>query len=233
MIRWRSLPPYDIPNFSVAHFPAEIDIPSGRWRGNADNITAFSRECFIDELASKSGVEPLSYRVRMLSGQARLARCLMRAGTLGEWDGGADGSGKGIACHSMRGGHIAVIAAAQTDDEGISVRKITAVVDAGRIINTDIARQQIEGGIVFGVAQAIGSAVSFDGGLPLARRLRDIDLPRLSDIAEIEIEFVESEDEAAGIGELGVPAVAPALANALYSASGLRVRELPLLSRGI
>lgn len=228
-----AFPPYAIPNISVAHFPAEIQIPAGRWRGNAHNITAFTRECFIDELAAKAGVEPLTYRMRMLGGEARLARCLTRAGALGEWDGGADGSGKGIACHAMRRGYIAIVAAAQTDDEGISVRKITAVVDAGRIINPELAKQQIEGGIIFGIAQAVGASTAFDAGLPLARRLRDIDLPRLADIAEIEIEFLPSQEEPAGIGELGVPAVAPAIANALYSASGLRLRELPLLSRGL
>ncbi len=226
-------PPYAIPNISVAHFPADTQIPAGRWRGNAHNITAFTRECFIDELAAKAGVEPLTYRMRMLGGEARLARCLTRAGALGEWDGGADGSGKGIACHAMRGGYIAVVAAAQTDDDGISVRKITAVVDAGRIVNPDLAKQQIEGGIIFGIAQAVGASTAFDAGLPLARRLRDIDLPRLADIAEIEIEFLLSQEDPAGVGELGVPAVAPAIANALYSASGLRLRELPLLSRGL
>jgi len=228
-----AVPPYGIPNISIAHFPAEIPIPSGRWRGNAHNITAFSRECFIDELAAKAGIEPLSYRMQMLTGQTRLARCLSRAGALGEWDGGAGGSGKGIACHAMRGGYIAVIAAAQTDDAGISVRRITAVVDAGRIINPDIARQQIEGGIIFGIAQAVGASTGFDRGLPLARRLRDIDLPRLADISEIIVEFLPSNEDPAGVGELGVPAVAPAIANALYSASGLRLRELPLLSRGL
>lgn len=228
-----ALPPYAIPNISVAHFAADIPIPTGRWRGNADNITVFARESFIDELARKSGVEPLSYRMRMLVNQTRLARCLTRAAALAQWGGGADGSGQGLACHSMRGGHIAIVATAKTDDDGISVRKITAVVDAGRVINPAIARQQIEGGIIFGVAQAVGASTTFEGGLPLARRLRDIDLPGLSDISDITVEFIDSDGDIAGIGELGVPATAPAIANALYSASGLRLRELPLLSGGL
>jgi isoquinoline 1-oxidoreductase beta subunit len=133
----------------------------------------------------------------------------------------------------MRGGHIALIASARTGDEGVRVDRISAMVDCGRIVNPDLARQQIEGGIVFGLAQALGSATEYEGGLPVARRLRDVDLPILADIPEIEIEFIRSDAEPAGVGELAVPPVAPAIANALFSAAGARLRELPLLSRGL
>ena len=228
-----AFPPYAISNFDIEHFPARLPIPAGRWRGNANSYNAFFIESFMDELAAKAGVEPLSYRMQMLVGQTRLARCLTGVAALAGWDGGAGGSGKGIACHSMRGSHIAVIVSARTSEEGVRVRRISATVDCGRIINPDIARQQIEGGIVFGLAQALGASTDFEGGLPLARRLRDVDLPKLSDIPEIEIEFIRSEAEPGGIGELGVPAVAPAVANALFSASGVRLRALPLLSRGL
>ena len=228
-----AFPPYAIANFNIEHFPARLPIPAGRWRGNANSYTAFFIESFMDELAAKAGVEPLSYRMQMLVGQTRLARCLTGVAALAGWDGGAGGSGKGIACHSMRGSHIAVIASARTGEEGVRVERISATVDCGRIINPDIARQQIEGGIVFGLAQALGASTDFEAGLPLARRLRDVDLPQLSDIPEIEIEFIRSEAEPGGIGELGVPAVAPAIANALFSASGVRLRALPLLSRGL
>jgi isoquinoline 1-oxidoreductase subunit beta len=228
-----ALPPYAIPNISVEHFPANVAIPVGRWRGNAHSYTAFFIESFIDELAVKAGMEPLSYRMQMLVGQTRLARCLTGVAALAGWDGGASGSGKGIACHSMRGSHIALIASAVTGEEGVRVKRISAVVDCGRIINPEIARQQIEGGIIFGLAQALGASTEFEGGLPLARRLRDVDLPQLADIPEIEIEFIRSDEDPGGIGEIGVPPVAPAIANALYSASGVRLQELPLLSKGL
>lgn len=169
----------------------------------------------------------------MLIGQTRLARCLTGVAALAGWDGGVGGSGKGIACHHMRGSYIAVIASARTDENGVRVTRISATVDCGRIINPDIARQQIEGGIVFGLAQALGASTEFEAGLPTARRLRDIDLPVLSDVPEVEIEFIRSNEEPGGIGEIGVAAVAPAIANALFSASGVRLRELPLLSRGL
>jgi isoquinoline 1-oxidoreductase subunit beta len=228
-----AVPPYSIPNISIEHFPAKLAIPTGRWRGNSHSYTAFFIESFMDELAAKAGMEPLSYRMQMLVGQTRLARCLTGVAALAGWDGGASGSSKGIACHSMRGSHIALIASAVTGEEGVRVKRISAVVDCGRIINPEIARQQIEGGIVFGLAQALGASTDFEAGLPLARRLRDVDLPELADIPEIEIEFIRSEEAPGGIGEIGVPAVAPAIANALFSASGVRLQELPLLSKGL
>ncbi len=226
-------PPYAIPNLTVDHFPIMLPIPTGPWRSMAHSHNCFFVECFIDELAHKAGVEPLSYRMQMLVGQTRLARCLTGVATMAGWDGGVEGSGKGIACHSMRGSHIAVIASARTGEGGVRVEKISAMVDCGRLINPDLARQQIEGGIVFGLAQALGSSTEFESGLPTARRLRDIDLPQLADVPEITVEFIQSNEAPGGVTEIGVPAVAPAIANALFSAAGVRLRELPLLSRGL
>lgn len=228
-----AVPPYSIPNLSVDHFPVDLPLPTGLWRGNAHSYTAFFVESFVNELAAAAGIEPLSYRMQMLVGQTRLARCLTGVATLAGWDGGAENSGKGLACHSMYGSHIAVIATARTGDQGVRVERISAVVDCGRLINPELARQQVEGGIIFGLAQALGSATEYENGLPIARRLRDIDLPQISDIPEIDIEFIRNEEEPGGLSELGVPAVAPAIANALFSAAGVRLRELPLLSRGL
>jgi isoquinoline 1-oxidoreductase beta subunit len=226
-------PPYAIPNLTIDHFPVTLPIPTGPWRSMAHSHNCFFIECFIDELAQKAGVEPLSYRMQMLVGQTRLARCLTGVATMAGWDGGVSGSSKGLACHSMRGSHIAIIASARTGESGVRVDRISAMVDCGRLINPDLARQQIEGGIVFGLAQALGSSTEFENGLPTARRLRDIDLPQLADIPEITVEFMRSDEEPGGVTELGVPAVAPAIANALFSAAGVRLRELPLLSRGL
>jgi isoquinoline 1-oxidoreductase subunit beta len=227
------IPPYAIPNIAIDLYPAKLLLPTGRWRSNAHSYTTFFVEAFIDELAHAAGVEPMSYRMQMLVGQTRLARCLTGVAALAGWDGGVSGSGKGIACHSMRGGHIALIASARTGEAGVRVDRISAVVDCGRIVNPDITRQQIEGGIVFGLAQALGASTDYERGMPTARRLRDIDLPVLADVPEIEIEFIRSDAEPAGVGELAVPPVAPAIANALFSAAGVRLRELPLLSRGL
>ena len=225
--------PYAIPNISIDHFPVSMPMPTGPWRGLANSYNCFFVEGFIDELAHKAGVEPLSFRMQMLVGQTRLARCLTGVATMAGWDGGVSGSGRGIACHSMRGSHIAVIVTARNSENGVRVDRIHAMADCGRLINPDLARQQIEGGILFGLAQALGSATNFESGLPTARRLRDIDLPKLADVPEITVELARNDEAPGGVSELGVPAVAPAIANALFSAAGIRLRELPLLSRGL
>ncbi|HEX4847058.1 MAG TPA: molybdopterin cofactor-binding domain-containing protein, partial [Novosphingobium sp.] len=143
------VPVYAVPHLVVEHVPAAIGLPTGRLRGNSNGIGAFLIETFIDELASRSGREPLSYRMAMLGHDLKLANCLQRAATLAEWTGGRDGAGQGMACFRMvmtgREGRIAVIASARRDERGIRVDKLTAVADIGRIVNVDIARQQIEG----------------------------------------------------------------------------------------
>jgi isoquinoline 1-oxidoreductase beta subunit len=225
--------PYAIPNIAIDHFPVAMPMPTGPWRGLANSYNCFFVEGFIDELAHKAGVEPLSFRMQMLVGQTRLARCLTGVAEMAGWDGGGSGSGRGIACHSMRDSHIAIIVTAHTGATGVRVERIHAMADCGRLINPDLARQQIEGGIVFGLAQALGAVTDFESGMPTVRRLRDIDLPKLVDVPDITVEFVRNDAAPGGVTELGVPAVAPAIANALFSASGVRLRELPLLSKGL
>ncbi len=221
---------YNISNFSLDHHPAYIGAPTGNWRSNAHSYNAFFVESFIDELAARAKIEPLSYRMQMMSGRPRLARCLTGVAAMAGWDGGLDGSGQGLACHSMRGGHIAVIVSANRGESGLRVRRISATVDIGRIIHPDIARQQIEGGIIYGLAMALGSSTRFNGGIADARRLSDLALPRLAETPVIQVEFIRSEEDPVGVEEIGVPAVAPAIANALFSATGTRFRQLPLFA---
>jgi isoquinoline 1-oxidoreductase beta subunit len=232
-----AFPPYAIPNVEVAHIPVRIPLATGRLRGNAHGLTAFATECFLDELAHKRQREPLSYRIEHLGGDLRLAQCLQRAARLGEWDGGSDNSGQGLACHRMGGiadgGCIAVVATATRGEGGVRVEKLSAAVDIGRIVNLDLARQQIEGGLIFGLGLALGAASEYEAGIATARRLADLALPKLADSPEIAIDFVNSDRPPFDPGELGVAVVAPAVANALFSATGIRFRRLPLLSSGL
>lgn len=228
-----AVPPYAIPAVAADHFPVNLDIVTGRWTANADGPNCFFIESFIDELAHRAGREPLSYRMQMLSGQPRLARCLTGVAVRAGWDGGIENSGQGMACHVMDGACIAVIASARQGEGGLVVERLTAMADIGRIVNRDIALQQIECGLILGLATAMGCATGYAGGLTTARRLRDLNLPVLANTPEIDVLLSDSNEDPVDPGEIGVPAVAPAIANALFSASGIRLRTLPLLSEGL
>jgi isoquinoline 1-oxidoreductase beta subunit len=228
-----AIPPYAVPNIVIDHVPAAIGLPTGRMRGNAHGYTAFFNESFVDELAHKLRQEPLSFRIAMLAHDPRLIQCLQRVAVLANWGGGTDASGQGLACHVIGEGRIAAIATARRDENGVRVDKIDAVADIGRIVNVDIARQQIEGGLVFGIGLALGASTGYANGLPLIGRLGELDLPLLADCPEIRVEFIASDAPAADPGELGVAVAAPTLSNALFSATGLRFRKLPLLSEEI
>lgn len=222
------IPPYMMPNVAIDHYPADIGLPTGSWRGNADSYSAFFNECFIDELANHAGIEPMSFRIQMMGGQPRLAHCLTTAAALGGWQGGIAGSGQGIACHMMDGAYIAILAEASLDAGRLRVSRIVAAVDCGDQVHPDIARQQIEGGLIFGLAAAMGAAGEYHHGMPRRAILGRLGLPRLADIGEVSVELVESTAEAGGIDRIGVPAIAPAIANALFTMTGRRHRTLPL-----
>lgn len=220
--------PYNFRHFAVDHCPADIGLPTARWRGNADSYTAFFTECFVDEMAARAGSDALSYRMAMLGQAPLLARCLLTATSLAGWEGGLSGTAQGLACHSMRGSHIALVATARPSDRGLQVEQLVAVVDAGRLVNPAIARQQIEGGLVFGLAAAVGATTDYDGGVATARKLGQLGLPRLSQVPQIVVEFIDSDRDPGGVGEIGVPVVAPAIANAMFAATGRRIRRIPL-----
>lgn len=222
--------PYAMGAWAVDHYPADTGLPAGCWRSNADHYAAFFNECFVDELAHVAGVDPMSFRIQMLGGQPRLAHCLTTVTALGGWQGGGAGSGQGISCHMMQGSSAAVMVEASMSGSRLSVSRIVAAVDCGDQVNPDIARQQIEGGLIFGLAAAMGCSVPYDGAMPSRAILGRMGLPRLADIGEVTVELIPSTADAGGIGEIGVPPVAPAIANALFTTTGQRFRSLPLLA---
>lgn len=224
-----AVPPYAMASFALDHHPASIGIETGNWRSGAHSYTCFFTECFIDELAQARGIDPLLMRIQALGNEPRLAQCLSTAATMAGWQGGIGGSNQGLACHMMQGSRIAVVAEARIDEnQHIRVDRLTAVVDCGRQPNPDIVRQQIEGGLIFGMANALGNGISIERGLSVERNFRDLALPVLADCPQIEIAFAGKSATTGGISEIGVPAVAPAIANALFTASGRRLRSLPL-----
>ncbi len=222
-------PVYRAPAWAVDHHPVELGLEAGWWRSGAHFASCFFTESFIDELARSTGSEPLSYRIGMLGGAPRLARCLSTVASLGGWQGGVPGSGQGIACHAMRGSFIALmVEGAMADGGRPRVDRMVAAVDVGRVINPDLVRQAIEGGLIFGLAAATGASTRIARGMAQARSFRDLALPRLSSIPDILVELIDSDAAPGGASELGVPVVAPALANALFAGSGRRFRSLPL-----
>ena len=218
-------PPYAMSRFGVEHVPVSIPLPTGPMRGNAAALGAFCLECFVDELAEHAGVEPLSYRIAMLGDDPRMVACLQRVGALSGWDGAQRSSGQGLACVRMQlrtddgiaEGRIACVTRASAGEGGVRVSRIDAAVDIGRIVNLDIARQQIEGALIFGMSLAVGSSVRYRDGVPVSDRLATLNLPTLATSPEVEVVFLPSDELPFDPGELGTAVAPPAIANAMFA----------------
>jgi isoquinoline 1-oxidoreductase beta subunit len=197
-------------------------------RGGDEAGIAFLTESFIDEMARALGAEPLAYRIGMLGGAPRLARAITTAAAIGGWDGGGAGSSMGIACASLYGSHIGLLAQASIGaDQRIKVSRIVAAVDVGRIVNPGLVRQQVEGGLLAALAAATVAAPDYVAGMPRAAPFRGRGYERLSEVPKVEVEMIESQDAPGGLSGLGMAVLAPALANAVAASTGKRLRSLP------
>ena len=235
-----AVPPYGFADVQVEHVPVAIPLPTGRVRGNAAAAAAFATESFIDELAILAQVDPFLYRLSLLSNDARGAQVLRRAADLAGWEAGPSteataGGRQGIAYARLdlggRAGRIACVARAQLGQGGARVTRIDAVVDIGRIVNIDLARQQIEGGLLFGLSQVNGAAVRYTDGEARPSSLGAMGLPRLTDAPEVVVDFIDSDADPFDPGELGVAVAPPAICNALFAGTGTRYRNLPIAAR--
>jgi len=225
-----AVPPYAIANVGIDHVPVELGAATGVWRSGAHSYTCFFTECFIDELARAAGQEPLSFRMGMLGQNPRLARALATATAIGGWDGGVPGSGMGIAAHSAFGSHVAVLVEIElTRDQKIRVLRAVCAVDCGRVVNPELVKQQIEGGLIHGVSAATGERITLVDGTPTAETIGAYRLPILRDSPEVSVELLDSDEDPGGVTELAVPVAAPAVANALFSLTGTRLRTMPLV----
>ena len=223
-----SAPPYSIPNITVDAVQPELPLKLGYMRGSPQRELAFFTESFVDELAHAESMEPLAFRMSMLGRNGRLARCLQGAARLAEWDGGGAGSTMGIAGCSAYGSHIGLVAtAAVGPDKRIKVQRLFAAVDCGRVVNSGLVAQQIEAGLIWALAQATVASPEWVAGMPRARPIGDIGLPRLADAPQISVEVIPSSDPPGGASGLGTTVLAPAVANAVHAATGKRLRALP------
>ena len=222
-----SVPPYGIPNISVEGIRASVPFEAGYMRGSPQREFAFFTETFADELAHAAGMEPLAFRMSLLGGNGRLARCLQGAARLARWDGGGAGSTMGIAGCSAFGSHIGLVATASINEGKVKVHRLVAAVDCGRVINSGIATQQIEAGLLWALAQATVSEPEWVAGMPRARPIGGLGLPMLADVAQISVELIPSSEAPGGVSGLGTTVLAPAVANAIFAGSGKRMRSLP------
>ena len=222
-----AIPPYAIPHLRIQSIVAELPISAGYMRGSPQREMCFFTESFIDELARAAGMEPLAFRMAMLGSDPRLARCFQGAARLAGWDGGAPGSTMGIAGCSAFGSHIGLVATASIgDDQRVRVHRLVAAVDCGRAINPGLVRQQIEGGLLWALAQATAPSPEWVAGMPRARALGGM-LPRIADAPDVHVEIIASSDPPGGVSGLGTTVLAPAVANAIFAGTGKRMRSLP------
>jgi isoquinoline 1-oxidoreductase beta subunit len=223
-----SAPPYSIPHVRIEAVEAKLPFATGYMRSSPNREFAFFTESFIDELAHAAGMEPLAFRMSILGGNGRLARCLQAAARQASWDGGGPGSTMGIAGASAFGSHIGLVASASIgDDQRIKVHRLVAAVDCGRVINGGLVEQQVAAGLIWALAQATFASPEWVAGMPRARPIGAIALPRLRDAPDVVVEIIPSSDAAGGVSGLGCIPLAPAVANAIHAGSGKRLRSLP------
>lgn len=224
--------PYDIPAQRVSHAAVEMPVELGYWRSVEHSYAPFLSESFIDELAARAGVDPLEFRLRHMDRQSRAARVLMLAASRGTLLGAVPGNtGRGIAVHESFGSYVAQVAEVEAPSpQEIYVKKVTCVIDCGQVVNPDIVRAQMEGGIIFGLTAALYGRIGFANGETEEMNFDTYRLLSMYEAPEIDVEIVESEEAPGGVGEPGVPPIAPAVANAVFAASGRRLRSMPFLA---
>ena len=220
--------PYAIESVRIEGARADQPFRTGYMRGGSEALTGFATESFVDEMARALNADSFSFRMGMLSGNLRLARLLTGVTALGGWDGGAPGSTFGLAAASAFGSHIALLVQAGVGaDQRIAVERMVAAVDCGRVVNPGLVRQQVEGSLLQALDLATSPAPEFVAGMPVARPLGTFALQRLSPIPRIDVELVPSGAAPGGVSGLGHVVCAAAIANALASGTGRRLRTLP------
>ncbi|HYA17105.1 MAG TPA: molybdopterin cofactor-binding domain-containing protein [Bryobacteraceae bacterium] len=221
---------YAFPAARVSHTNSDCLIPVGIWRSVGHSYNAFFTESFIDEAAHAANADPVAFRAELLASYPRMLRVLKRAAELSNWNQPLPaGTARGIAIHQCFGSVIANVAeVSQTDDRKIRVRKVYAVLDCGFPVNPNLIRQQIEGGIVFGLSAALQGEIVVENGQVKQTNFDTYAPLRMRQCPPIEVDIIDSQDHPGGIGETGVPTIMPAVANAVFALTGQRLRTLPL-----
>jgi isoquinoline 1-oxidoreductase subunit beta len=221
--------PYPIPNMAIAVHPMHAPVPVLWWRSVGHTHTAQVVEVMIDDLAHAAGKDPVEFRLALLDGHPRHAAVLKLAAEQSGWgQGRPKGRGLGIAVHESFNTFVAQVADVTTDPNGgFKVEKVVCAVDCGIAINPDVIVAQMEGGIGYALGTALRDKITLTDGEVDQSNFNDYEPLRISDMPKIEVHIVDSGAPPTGVGEPGVPAVAPAVSNAIFAATGRRLRSLP------
>jgi isoquinoline 1-oxidoreductase subunit beta len=228
---WNCRIQYEIPNLSIELLLSTLPMPTWPWRSVQNGPNAFVIESFIDELAHVAGKDPYEFRLANLKNNMRASRVLKTVAEKAGWGKPIpEGQGRGIAQHAAFGTWTAQVADVSVDKATgkVKVHKIVAAVDCGPTVNPGPLVEQIKGGIIMALSTVLKEEVKFENGGVKSANFDDYDVIRMSEVPEIEVHVVKSTEKIGGIGELGVPMTAPAIANAFFKATGIRVRRLPL-----
>jgi isoquinoline 1-oxidoreductase beta subunit len=222
--------PYEIPHFQVELHSPKVGVPVLWWRSVGSTHTAFSTEVMIDELARAAGKDPVNYRLTLLKGHGRHRDVLALAADKAGWGKELPkGRFQGVAVHEAFRSYVAEVAEVSVAGDGsFKVERVVCAVDCGIAVNPDVVRAQMEGGIGYGLSAALAEQVTLDGGKVMQSNFHDYTPLRITDMPKVEVYIVQSTAAPTGVGEPGVPPIAPAVANALAVARNKPVRALPL-----
>jgi isoquinoline 1-oxidoreductase beta subunit len=220
--------PYEAGAVRVEAAMPEVGLRLGWWRSVYASQNAFPEECFLNELAAAAGKGSLDFRLEHLPRTSRLRGVLELAADKARWRDATDGHGQGIACHSSFGSHVAEIAEVTVEDGRVRVHRVVAAVDVGVALNPDSVAHQVEGAIAFALSAALRGEITLAKGAVVEGNFDDYLPLRMDEMPKVEVHIVPSKEPSGGIGEPGVPPLAPAVANAVFAASGKRVRKLPI-----
>ena len=227
--------PYAIEDFNLDYTEVDSGVPVGFWHSVGSSFNAFFIESAIDEAAHLAGQDPFLYRMNLLAGKKRFQDVLSKVAKESEWGRVLPkGHGLGICIHKTRGSIAGAVIEVSTDDIGmLKLHKAWIAIDCGKVINPNTIRAQMEGGFTFGLSATLGEKITLKDGRVEQSNFHDYQILRLKGSPEISVEIIESGNEIGGVGEVAVPLAAPALANAVFSSSGRRIRTLPLSNHGI
>jgi len=225
---------YDIPNLDLRTVIQEVGVRVGYWRSVSNALNAFAIESFVDELAREAGKDPVEFRLAMLGKLPRQRAVLERAAThAGYVMQPSAGRAFGVASMQCYDSHVALVAELSGTADRVKLEKLTYVVDCGIAVHPDQVVAQIEGGAVTGLINTLRSKVTIKKGRVEQSNFDTFPIPRMPEVPPIDVTLIASDARPGGIGEAGVPLVAPAIANALFVITGKRVRSLPLEDAGI